>query len=141
MVRRTSFLIDTSALPRLQLPEVAARWADELSAGRVGICASAEIETLCSARSVGDFERKRQVQGDLFTRWPMPESVWSDAQELQEQLLEAGAHRSAGLADLLLAATARHHGLTVLHYDRDFETIGHVTGQPTCWLAEPGSIP
>jgi predicted nucleic acid-binding protein len=38
------------------------------------------------------------------------------------------------------AATAELRGLTVLHYDKDFETIASVTGQPTQWLAPPGSL-
>ncbi|GHJ34464.1 hypothetical protein [Streptomyces sp. TS71-3] len=36
----------------------------------------------------------------------------------------------AGLVDLLVSATARHHKLTVLHQDADFDTIARVTGQP-----------
>jgi predicted nucleic acid-binding protein len=31
--------------------------------------------------------------------------------------------------DLLIAATAELHGLTVLHHDKDFELIADVTGQ------------
>jgi predicted nucleic acid-binding protein len=31
--------------------------------------------------------------------------------------------------DLLIAATAELHGLTVLHVDKDFELIADVTGQ------------
>ncbi|WP_157171757.1 PIN domain-containing protein [Nocardia higoensis] len=54
-------------------------------------------------------------------------------------LTEKGKHRSAGVSDLLIAATAEAHGLTVLHYDRDFETVREVTGQPTQWIAPPGS--
>jgi predicted nucleic acid-binding protein len=140
MVRRASFLIDASAIARLQIPVVAMRWADDLSAGRVGICASVEMETLYSARSSGYYDRMERVQASLFTWWAMPDSVWTDAKAIQRQLLKAGVHRSAGLADLLLAATAQHHDLTVLHYDRDFETIGRITGQPTQWLVEPGTI-
>ncbi|MGX1272453.1 putative nucleic acid-binding protein [Streptomyces phaeoluteigriseus] len=38
--------------------------------------------------------------------------------------------RSAGPVDLLIAAVAEEAGLTLLHYDRDFETIARTTGQP-----------
>jgi len=45
-------------------------------------------------------------------------------------MLAQGTHRSAGLADLLLAATAEEYRLTVLHDDKDFDCIAAVTGQP-----------
>ena len=47
----------------------------------------------------------------------------------QEQLTAKGEHRSAGPVDLLVAA-AEEAGLTLLHHDRDFETIARTTGQP-----------
>jgi hypothetical protein len=39
-------------------------------------------------------------------------------------------HRGPAVPDLLVAAAAERAGLTVLHVDRDFETIAEVTGQP-----------
>lgn len=35
-------------------------------------------------------------------------------------------HRSAGAIDLLVCATAVHHGHTVLHVDNDFTTVAAV---------------
>ncbi|MGV9995040.1 hypothetical protein [Streptomyces sp. NPDC003374] len=55
-------------------------------------------------------------------------------------LTDKGPHRSAGAVGLLVAATAELRGLTVPHYDTDFETIASVTGQPTQWPAPPGSL-
>ncbi|WP_218007377.1 hypothetical protein [Nocardia otitidiscaviarum] len=34
-----------------------------------------------------------------------------------------GEHRSASAIALIIAATAAHHGLTVLHDDNDFATL------------------
>ncbi|MEU0933862.1 hypothetical protein [Embleya sp. NPDC005971] len=34
------------------------------------------------------------------------------------------------MVDLVVAVTARHHGLTLLHLDRDFDVIAKLTGQP-----------
>lgn len=62
------------------------------------------------------------------------------AWDVQRELTEKGRHRSAGAVDLLVAATAELQGLTVLHYDDDFETIASVTGQSTQWLVAPGSL-
>ncbi|MDT9698081.1 hypothetical protein RMT89_19695 [Streptomyces sp. P17] len=49
----------------------------------------------------------------------------------RSRLLTAkGEHRAAGPVDLLVAAAAEEAGLTLLHCDRDFETIARTTGQP-----------
>lgn len=43
-------------------------------------------------------------------------------------------------ADLLVAAAAEAAGVTVLHYDEDFDRIAAVTGQATEWSAPRGSL-
>lgn len=70
----------------------------------------------------------------------MPDGIFERALEVQDGLMDRGAHRSAGSVDLLVAATAKAHGLTLLHYDRDFVQVAAVTGQKVQWLADPGSI-
>ncbi|MFF5292876.1 PIN domain-containing protein [Paractinoplanes globisporus] len=70
----------------------------------------------------------------------MPDRIYERAQNVQEGLTERGTHRSPGPVDLLVAATAEAHGLTLLHYDRDFVQVAEVTGQRVRWLADPGSI-
>ncbi|MFD5427009.1 PIN domain-containing protein [Streptomyces sp. NPDC127084] len=52
-----------------------------------------------------------------------------------------GQHRCASIADVLIAAIAERHGVSVLHYDADFDTIAGVTGQPVEWVVEPGTVP
>lgn len=49
--------------------------------------------------------------------------------------------RSVGIPDLLIAAVAHRHRVTVLHDDRDFDVVGAVTGQPMVWVVPPGSVP
>ncbi|SEG76282.1 hypothetical protein SAMN04489712_111145 [Thermomonospora echinospora] len=61
---------------------------------------------------------------------PIPEQAFERALDIQELMVQRGTHRSAGLADLLLAAAAEEHRLTVLHDDKDFDCIAAVTGQP-----------
>jgi predicted nucleic acid-binding protein len=70
----------------------------------------------------------------------MPDRVFDRAIDVQGALTDKGTHRSAGPVDLMLAATAELQGLTLLHYDRDFMQIAEVTGQPVCWVTEPGTI-
>ncbi len=50
-------------------------------------------------------------------------------------------HRSVGVNDLLIAAAAEAAGATVWHYDEDYDRIGAITGQPTEWIVERGSVP
>ncbi len=38
-----------------------------------------------------------------------------------------------------VAAAAQVEGLTVLHYDGDFDLIAAITGQPTEWVVAPGT--
>lgn len=50
-----------------------------------------------------------------------------------------GNWRALSVADLVIAATAERHGVTVLHYDGDYDMIAAVTGQPTEWVVPPGT--
>ncbi len=70
----------------------------------------------------------------------MHEAVMNRAMQVTALLASAGHHRAASPADLLIAAAAEAHHLTLLHYDADFERIAAVTRQPTEWVAEPGSL-
>lgn len=40
----------------------------------------------------------------------------------------------------MIAAVAEVNDATLLHYDRHFDTIARVTGQPMEWLARRGSL-
>ena len=104
-----------------------------MGAGLIALCDLTELEMLYTARSARDRESIRERLA-LFTWCPMPEGIYRRARTVQEQLTAKGEHRSAGPVDLLLAATAEQSGLTLLHYDHDFETIARTTGQPTRML-------
>lgn len=68
----------------------------------------------------------------------MPERVFDRAGETLAGLTARGSHRSAGVVDLLVAATAELSRLVLVHYDRDLDQVGLVTGQVTRWVAERG---
>ncbi|MFI5985928.1 PIN domain nuclease [Streptomyces sp. NPDC051555] len=140
MAEKPQFLIDKSAAGRILRPGIRETWIETLSAGRVSLCEPTEFEMLYSARSVQDYKRTKAQLRQLFTWHPAPADSWQQVLALQEVLVHRGSHRSASGIDLLVAVTARAHGLTVLHYDRDFETVAGVTELRTRWLAEPGSI-
>jgi predicted nucleic acid-binding protein len=135
------YLLDTSALVRLlRDPTVRARWEQQITAGLVAVCPIVELELLYTARSAPDRDELIALIAAAFAWVPMPEQVFTHAAEVQSALTLRGQHRSAGAVDLLVAATAERHELTLVHYDRDFEQIAAVTGQPVAWLAAAGSI-
>lgn len=134
------YLADTSALLRLGRGEHAEEWAAKAASGVVAICSAVEAEVLFTARSRGEFRDMREEFRSAVGWVPMPDNVWLRVGTVQEQLAERSRHRAASVVDLLVAATAEMWGLTVLHYDRDFETISAATGQPVEWLAKPGSL-
>ena len=124
------YLIDTSGLFRILQSELRKAWSDHLAAGVIATCPVVELEFLFSARSLAGRLEKQQLLRDLLGWVPMPERAYERAAEIQQMLTEAGAHRSAGPVDLLIAATAERERLTVLCDDRDYQTIARVTGQP-----------
>lgn len=79
---------------------------------------------------------------DSLRTAPMGERVWRRAQDVFELFVERGPlhHRQVAIPDLLIAAAAELAELPVLHYDRDFELIAEVTGQPVRALAPLGSL-
>ncbi len=79
---------------------------------------------------------------DALRTAPMGERVWRRATDVFELFAERGPlhHRQIAIQDLLIAAAAELAELPVLHYDRDFELIAEVTGQPVRALAPLGSL-
>lgn len=135
------YLIDTSAVARILTNKaVREQWSDHLAEGVVGLCDVTELELLYSARSLMDRLENEALLAELFNWVPMHDRVYQRARAVQRRLTDSGAHRSAGAVDLLVAATAELSGLAVLHYDADFEAVAKVTGQPTRWVAPPGSV-
>ncbi|MFF0015318.1 VapC toxin family PIN domain ribonuclease [Streptomyces sp. NPDC005374] len=57
---------------------------------------------------------------------PVPKNAWRWVDTAQYKLTQQGQHRAAGAIDLLVCATAVHHGHTVLHVDNDFATVAGV---------------
>jgi predicted nucleic acid-binding protein len=110
-----------------------------IEAGHVSMCPVSELETLYSARNLAEYEAGAQRFRLAFAWVPVGERAWDRAAEVQHELARRGQHRAASIPDLLLAATAEQHKLTVLHYDRDFETIAGITGQSTRWVVPAGT--
>ena len=135
------FLLDTSALVRLlRDPAVRGRWEQQITAGLMAVCPIVELELLYSARSKADRDELADLLAAAFAWVPMPDRAFAHAAEVQAALTVRGKHRCAGAVDLLVAAAAQLHALTLVHYDGDFDQVALVTGQPAVWLAPAGSI-
>ena len=135
------YIIDTSALVRiLRNPDVRGRWQSQITSGLVAVSPITELEFLYSAQSKSDREQLLDLLSATFAWVGLPDRAMSRAAEVQVAMTAQGTHRSAGVVDLLVAATAELNGLSVLHYDHDFDVIAEATDQPTVWVAPAGSI-
>lgn len=136
-----TWLVDTSALARLSVVAVAEVLRPRIDAGRVAVTAVGWLEIGYTARSWSDHERSQRVVLDrLRLVYGSPRGE-RRAIEVQQRLIANGQHRAVKLPDLLVAATAESEGLTVLHYDADFDRLSQVTGQAVEWVVPPGTVP
>ncbi|MFE6924215.1 PIN domain nuclease [Nocardia sp. NPDC057663] len=124
------YLADTSALVRFFSGQIGAEWDQAVSSGLVGICEPVRQEYLCAVGGRPAYYEAAGLLHEIFPFYAMPDSCWTESAALQERLAEASRHQSAGPVDLLVAVTATHHKLTVLHADADYDTIATLTGQP-----------
>ena len=134
------YLADKSALARLHHPLVAARLGPLVEAGLVATCPMVELEVLFSTRSGTEYEVVRADRRLGYEWLPMAEHEWERALEVQRDLAAVGQLRAVAIPDLLIAATAERHRVTVLHYDADFDRIASVTGQPVEWAVPAGAV-
>ena len=129
------YLIDTSVLTRLRLPKIGATL---LGLGQILYSPISGLELRSSASNETEYRRLTSIL-DGFDRLPMVEAALDVADRTQRLLAKAGL-KGRPIPDLIIAAQAELAGLTVLHYDGDFDLIASVTHQPTLWISPPGSI-
>jgi predicted nucleic acid-binding protein len=137
-------LLDNSAFVRLGSPALAKRRAheiaDALEQRRIGVCLPFLLEAGYSARRAVDHG---ELLGELMAL-PMlhiDSEVERRAVDAQRQLARAGHHRLPPV-DLIIAALADRHGVGVLHYDHDYDTLATKTDLrfASVWLARRGSL-
>jgi len=134
-VTPAQFLIDTSALTRLmRLGAESFGWDQAAATGLIAMCPITELEFFYGARSPADRQQGISDTRSVFGWVPVHDRAFARAWDVQGELTSRGEHRSAGPVDLVVAATAELHGLTLLHRDRDFDVIARVTGQPVRWF-------
>jgi predicted nucleic acid-binding protein len=131
------YLADTSAWHRSGA--AFDRWSGLVANAEVAVSPPVLLEILYSARSSGDARVLRDRLASL-PQLPLDERAAAAALAVQAELTEKAQHRGPRPMDLLIAAVAEVNDAVLLHYDRHFDTIARVTGQPMEWLARRGSL-
>jgi len=132
------YLIDTSVIERLGEPtvrEVVQPLAESGAAGRARIT---DFEVGYSARNEQEWDKLIDAL-QTFTLVETTAAHHRRALGVQRCLAER-SQRGRKIPDLLIAAAGEERGLTVMHYDTDFDLIAAVTGQPTEWVVPAGTI-
>lgn len=134
-----TYLVDTSAWHRRLHPQVADRFERDLH--RMATTEPIRLEVLYSARDGAEYDAIAD-ELDGLTAITCPAAALRRALDVQRLFAHQGPlhHRSVKIGDLLIAATAELAGLTVLHYDEDYDRLAAVTGQPTEWIVPRGAV-
>jgi predicted nucleic acid-binding protein len=124
-VELTGWLLDKSAAARSTDP-IVSRTLAEL-AGLLFVCPIGELEQLYSARSARDYDTLKEELHASFEIVPPPPDIFDRALRLQQDLAHHhGMWHRTPIPDLLIAETALHHRMGVVHVDGDFERIAKV---------------
>jgi len=119
------WILDKSAAARAGTPGVGAQLRD--LAGSLTICPIGELEQLYSARSAEDYDALKSDLHGNFETVAAPPDLLDRALRLQQDLAHHhGMWHRTPIPDLLIAETALHHGLGVVHVDGDFDRIAEV---------------
>jgi predicted nucleic acid-binding protein len=134
------YLADTSVFVHQAIDDVVQRrFLALLAEGRLAGCQMVALEYLNNAADPRTYEKLWTAFYEM--RWIDVTTATIDrALAVHRELGAKSQHRRFRLPDLIIAATAELAGATVLHYDADFDRIAAVTGQPTEWVAERGSL-
>lgn len=131
-------LLDTSIVSRLGRPEVRDIIDPLTHAGRIGRAGITDLEVGYGSRNAQEWD---QDMADLSV-FELIETTSDHVRRARhvQRLLASRSQRGRKVPDLLIAAAAEQAGLTLLHYDNDFELIANVTGQRCQWVVPAGSI-
>jgi predicted nucleic acid-binding protein len=119
------WVLDKSAAARASDARVAAELVD--LAGTLFVCPVGQLEQLYSARSARDYDALQAELRASFGVVAAPPDVLERALFLQRDLAHHhGMWHRTSIPDLLIAETALHHDLGIVHVDGDFERIAEV---------------
>jgi predicted nucleic acid-binding protein len=131
-------LIDTSVVSRLGETPVRAVIEPLAHAGQLGRAGITDLEVGYGSRNAREWDRDMSDLS-VFALVETSADHLRRARQVQ-RLLASRSQRGRKIPDLLVAAAAEEAGLTLLHYDSDFELIATVTGQTCHWVVPAGTI-
>jgi predicted nucleic acid-binding protein len=124
------YLADSTAVWRLQRNDrLNEAWGHEIDEGAIGSCHPQRVEFRRSARSLDEYDAMTDMFADLFPDVPVPKTAWTWLDTGQYRLAQRGRQQSLSVVDWLICATAVHHGLVVLHDDKDFPAAASVLSE------------
>lgn len=132
------YLADTSVFSRLSSDRVHQTVRELIRKNVLARCAFSDLELGFSARNATEWDTHQRAIS-VMELIEVQHSDFVRARGVQ-RALAAECLKGRKVPDLVIAAVAERRALTLLHYDRDFDLIAHVTGQPVEWVAERGSV-
>jgi hypothetical protein len=133
-----TYLVDTSVLTRLRHSSVRTALEPLATGGQVARAGISDLEVGFSARNLREWTQLAEA----LAAFPLIETDAGHVRRARQvqRLLASRGLRGRKVPDLLVAAAAEERGLSLLHYDADFDVIARVTGQPCEWVVPAGSI-
>src|SRR6202011_3887583 len=130
-------LLDTSVVSRLGVAQVRVVVDPLAHAGRLGRAGITDLEVGYGSRNAREWD---QDMADLSV-FELVETTAGHVRRARQvqRLLASRSQRGRKVPDLLIAAAAEQAGLTLLHYDNDFNLIARATGQNCQWVVPAGS--
>lgn len=131
-------LLDTSVISRLDLASVRLVVDPLAHAGQLGRAGITDLEVGYGSRNAREWDQDME---DLSV-FELVETTADHVRRARhvQRLLASRSQRGRKVPDLLIAAAAEGAGLTLLHYDGDFDLIAKATGQDCQWVVPAGSI-
>ena len=121
----SGWIIDKSVATRLDNSRVAGQLAN--ADGHLYLCEVGLLEQLYSAKSARHYDRLESILRTNFDVLNSPADLVVAAQHLQRDLAHhRGLWHRRPIPDLLIAVTALHHDVGVVHADNDFDLIAQV---------------
>lgn len=135
-----SLLIDNSVWQRVTKPGVL-DVLTSLSQEESIVTTTPQILEYChSSRDPREYDHA-MASLSAFPRLALDEECHRWALTIQHALWHGGKVQGAGAFDILIAAIGHRHGATVVHYDKNYATIGGaIPGFRHRWIAPPGTF-
>ena len=134
------WLLDTSALVVAHQPQVIQLLSPMLRSGLLYTCPVLDIEALAAAGSPEGYRTLLIERREAYRPVPLSAAIGDRALSLQSRLGRHAHYQVVEASDLVVAATAIEHDLTLLHYHRGFELLAQLSTLEQSPVAPLGSL-